>query len=123
MLKPALAVFIGGGVGSLLRWLISVRFNAVVSGFFWGTFVSNAAACLLFGIFFALFRETKYNAFVSPLLLAGFCGGFSTFSAFTGEFLWLVKADRFGAAFGYAAGSLVVCLGALWVGMKLVKLF
>ena len=123
MLKPALAVFIGGGVGSLLRWLLSVRFNVAVSGFFWGTFVSNAAACFLFGIFFALFRETKYNAFVNPLLLAGFCGGFSTFSAFTGEFLWLLKADRFWAAFGYAAGSFVVCLGALWVGMKLLKLF
>lgn len=123
MLKSALAVFIGGGVGSLLRWLLSVRFNAVVSGFFWGTFISNAAACLLFGIVFALFRETKHDVWANPLLLVGFCGGFSTFSAFTGEFLFLLKADRFGAAFGYATGSFLVCLAALWVGMRLVRLF
>lgn len=123
MLKPALAVFIGGGIGSLLRWLISVRFNALETGFFWGTFISNATACFIFGALFGLFRETKYDTWANPLLLVGFCGGFSTFSAFTGEFLFLLKADRFGAAFGYAMASFVVCLGALWVGMRLVKLF
>jgi CrcB protein len=79
-----LAVFIGGGLGSIARFSLSLLFIKLKwTNFPWATLVSNVLACLVLAFLVFTFKdkmmETKW---LTPLLITGFCGGFSTFSTF-----------------------------------------
>ncbi len=77
-------VGIGGFVGSVLRYLVSVAFaNWLGSPFPYATFAVNIAGCFVMGILFGLSeRAGVLSPEMRALLMAGFCGGFTTFSAF-----------------------------------------
>ncbi|MFM8995792.1 MAG: FluC/FEX family fluoride channel [Bacteroidota bacterium] len=77
------AVLIGGALGGVLRWLISLKIPFVVQQFSWGTFVVNMVACLLMG---ALYPRLS-NDFWRLLLFTGLLGGFSTFSGLAIEII------------------------------------
>jgi len=85
-MKQLLLVFIGGGFGSVLRYIIGKYLNNVESGIPYGTFAANILGSLLIGIILGLAAKNNTLSQNQTLLLAtGFCGGFTTFSTFAYE--------------------------------------
>jgi fluoride exporter len=87
MVKNILIVAFGGGVGSALRYLVSITVQKNMGVTFpWGTLVVNLIGCLVIGILYALAdKGSIMGAEVRLLLSVGLCGGFTTFSTFAGE--------------------------------------
>lgn len=87
-------VFVGGGLGSLLRYLIGLGFQKTNSSLPWSTFISNITACIIFSLVLWLMQSKDLvNTNLKLLLLTGFCGGLSTFSSFGYETFLLFKQD------------------------------
>ncbi len=109
-------VFIGGGLGSLARYGISLASGKMFSGYFpLGTFISNLIACLILGITIYWFKDKlETHNWITPLVVTGFCGGFSTFSTWSKETLDLIQQGNIGWAVANIAISIVVCMGLLF---------
>ena len=84
-----LAVFIGGGIGSVARYAVSLALNG--RGFPFGTFAVNVAGFFLIGIFGTLSSRLGWSETTRLLLSVGLCGGFTTFSTFSNECLSMVR--------------------------------
>jgi CrcB protein len=123
MIKNLLLVGVGGGAGSIARWLCQRwALTLFPNSFPWGTFGVNITGCLLIGIFWGLsFKGFDANESWKLFLMTGFCGGFTTFSAFTLEGIGLIKEQRLFLFFSYAAGSVILGLLATYVGMKIIR--
>lgn len=118
-------VFLGGGVGSVARYLIGRWITgAQVQIFPWGTFVVNIIACLIMGLLLGWMGE-RTASWPRMLLVVGFCGGFSTFSAFSAESLQLLQRSQHLALVLYIAGSVVLCIAAtatgVWLSSRLTQ--
>lgn len=87
----ALMVFVGGGAGSVLRYLIGTFFRTVSISLPVATLVSNITSCLIFALIVTAQKSFTISPAISNLLLAGFCGGLSTFSTFSHETFLLLK--------------------------------
>lgn len=116
-----LAVFVGGGLGSLLRHALGTWLNPPLGhGWPWGTWAVNAVGCLLAGFTLGWLESMRG---VTPLwrivLLTGFCGGFTTFSAFALE-VW-AYAPRSRMWPWYLGSTVVVSLLACGLGLWLAR--
>lgn len=123
-MKSALLVALGGALGSVLRWLVGGWMQAALPGsaFPWGTFTVNALGSFAIG---ALLGIPVDRGLVPPaarlLLVTGFLGGFTTFSAYSHETLQLARDGHWPGAFGYALGSVAVGLVAAYGGWELAS--
>lgn len=123
-MKQLLLVFIGGGFGSTLRYVIGKYMNSTETGIPWGTFTANIIGSLLIGLILGLAVKNDTLSSNQTLLLAtGFCGGFTTFSTFAYENHVLLKAGDFTSFALYTIGSFVVGFLAVFLGLFLVKSF
>jgi CrcB protein len=113
-----LLVFVGGGVGTLFRYVIAVAMASKSAVFPWGTLAINILAALLFGFFFTLTAKTDSTS-LRLLLCTGFCGGFSTFSTFSFENYQLIQQGNFGLLAAYILTSVIACLIGIKMGMML----
>jgi CrcB protein len=121
-MKQFLLVFIGGGFGSGLRYLIGRYLNSSETGIPYGTFAANIIGSLLIGIILGLAAKNDALSQNQTLLLAtGFCGGFTTFSTFAYENHVFLKSGDFTSFAIYAIGSFIVGFLAVFLGLHLVK--
>lgn len=118
MIREIITVGLGGAAGSIVRYLVSYGLLAghTLLGFPAGTFTVNAAGSLVIGFLLAL----APSASASQLLVVGFCGGFTTFSA---DAVRLLRAGDYGPAAAYVALSVAVCIAfaalGMWIGAQL----
>lgn len=121
-MKQALLVFIGGGFGSVLRYIIGKFLNNTETGIPYGTFIANIFGSLLIGIILGLASKNQALSQNHTLLLAtGFCGGFTTFSSFAYENHVLLKTGDFTAFALYTIATFIVGFFAVFAGMYLIK--
>jgi CrcB protein len=124
MIKNIALVALGGGAGSAARYLCQKWFaENVMHPFPWGTFAVNMAGCFLLGVIYAIAEKT---AILSPqtrlLLITGFCGGFTTFSAFAFENMTLLRSGDVVYFLLYSLGSVAIGVVAVIGGITFVKL-
>lgn len=115
-----LAVFIGGGTGSVLRWFLSLRLNPAHHVIPLGTLTANLIGAFIIGAGLAWFnRMTHIDPLWKLLITTGFCGGLTTFSTFSAEVVFLLQDGRFGWAFLNMAlnlcGSFAMTALAFWI--------
>jgi CrcB protein len=108
-LSQLLAVALGAAAGAVLRWLTALWLNNAWAGFALGTLAVNCVGGLLIGVSLVVFAREP-NEMLRLLLVTGFLGGFTTFSAFSAESLSLLQAGRFEMA---ALHSFAHVMGAL----------
>lgn len=123
MLRSILLVAIGGAAGSVLRYLTSLAVKHYFSGSFpLGTFIVNMLGCLLIGIFSGWALKYQWaNPNFTLLVMTGFCGGYTTFSAFALENFNLMQNDNFITAITYTALSIFAGIACVWLGILLTK--
>ncbi|WMW77188.1 fluoride efflux transporter CrcB [Flavobacterium sp. 20NA77.7] len=114
-------IFIGGGLGSTLRYAISYFFAKNQGNQFpWATFVANGLGCLVIGLLFGYFQKNNVqNDSLKLFLTVGFCGGFTTFSALSLENFQFIQNQHYNLATIYTTTSLVIGLLAVYAGFKL----
>jgi CrcB protein len=125
MWKSIVAIAIGAALGALLRWHLGNRLNAVFPSLPPGTLLANLIGAYLIGLAIAFF--SSYPA-ISPewrlLIVTGFCGGLTTFSAFSAEITALLQQGQAlwaaGAIAGHVAGSVLMTLAGIgtWRGVR-----
>jgi len=113
-----LLVFIGGGLGSVARWGISLALQPLLPRFPWATLAANGLACFIMGILLAHQLATGVVEQRRLLIAVGFCGGFSTFSTFTAETLQLWQGGQQTLAALNVLGSFAICFACLLLGLK-----
>lgn len=118
-----LAIAIGGALGSVLRYVLSTSVqNALGRDFPYGTLLVNLVGCLAMGVLFTVFLErAMHEGAWRAGLVIGVLGGFTTFSAYSMETVLLLEEGAYGRAAVYAAASVILCVGATVVGVRLAK--
>jgi len=120
MLKQLLLVGFGGGLGSILRYLTSVltaRFYD--EAFPLATFVVNAVGCFVMGLLAGI--PGGFSQDMRWFFVAGFCGGFTTFSAFAFENFRLFQGNSHFTALSYIGLSVVTGLVGVWLGLQVAR--
>ncbi len=121
-MKSFLLVFLGGGLGSSLRYLVTIAMNQYSKVLPFGTFTVNMLGCLLIGLILGYAQKENTLTSNQTLLLAtGFCGGFTTFSAFANENLELIKNGEIFNFSVYTICSILVGVLAVFIGFYLIN--
>ena len=122
-MKQALLVFLGGGFGSVARYYVGKWLNNAENAIPYGTLLSNILGSLLIGVILGyLAKSSNLSESHSLLLATGFCGGFTTFSAFAYENQLFLKNGDYFSFLSYTLGSLILGFIAVFVGLYFSKL-
>lgn len=121
-MKQLLLVFIGGGFGSIARYIIGKYLNSSSDGIPYGTFAANILGSLLIGFILGWAAKNETLTQNQLLLLAtGFCGGFTTFSTFAYENHVFLKSGDFLSFFLYTILSFILGLAAVFAGIWAIR--
>ncbi|MDR1763204.1 MAG: fluoride efflux transporter CrcB [Dysgonamonadaceae bacterium] len=124
MLKQIIFVGLGGGIGSIFRFAVSKYAESKGGGVFpWATFTVNILGCLLIGVLFGFSaKQPWFDSNMKALFMTGFCGGFTTFSAFSLENVQMYQSGNFPTLAVYVAMSIIVGFLAVYAGIALTNL-
>ena len=121
-MKAALIVFLGGGLGSILRYLINLLIKNPEGQFPINTFLVNMIGSFLIGFIFGYLNENNYvNNNVILFLIIGFCGGLTTFSSFTYDSYELISFGKIFYLIIYNFLSVVIGIALVFFGLWLSK--
>lgn len=117
-----LSIFIGGGLGSVLRYLVNLTFGKTVMcqncALPLATLSVNLIGSFFLGFLYAVFiQKTNFHPYLKVGLSVGFCGGLTTFSTFSVEAYDLLKNGEIIAAGGYVLLSVIICIAAVGAGI------
>lgn len=125
MIKTLALIGAGGALGAMARYGVVVAAGALTGGSSplpWGTLIVNVTGSLAIGfIVGALSESAALHSIARPLLIVGFLGAFTTFSAFSMETLTLIESGRAASALGYAMLSVMLCVSAAWFGLRMAR--
>jgi fluoride exporter len=109
-------IFLGGGLGSLSRFGISIAVKNVFGGFYpVATFLSNIFSCIILSLFILFFHaRAEVTPAIKFLVITGFCGGFSTFSAFSLETSELMRSGNLFIAVANILCNVVCCIAIVF---------
>ncbi len=119
-MKTLLFIFLGGGIGSILRYIISSLEHKLFPATFLpiSTLFVNILGCFIIGYCSSLFKD--YSC-LRPLFITGFCGGFTTFSTFSSENINLLLNGQFLSSIIYITLSIILGLLAVYLGIHISK--
>lgn len=120
-----LLVFLGGGTGAVLRFIIGPGLQAL-SGLTFpiGTFVVNVTGCFIIGLLAGLAEaKSMFSLEARQFIFVGILGGYTTFSTFGLETFQLIREGQILLAVANAAGQVIVGLLLVWAGFIVAKLF
>lgn len=122
MIKNILLIFVGGGLGSVCRYLISEIVFFKKFNFPYPTLVTNLIGCLLIGLAlgWSIKNSNTDSSFVIMFTI-GFCGGFTTFSSFSQESLVLINNSHYNYLFFYVLSSVLIGILSVFIGLKISK--
>lgn len=117
-MKEFLTVFVGGGLGSVLRYGVQslLHERIVAYNFPWATFAVNIVGCFLIGMFYGLSASSGMSVQTRVFLTAGLCGGFTTFSTFSNDSIEMMRQGQLGLCLMYILLSVVLGICACWLG-------
>ncbi len=124
-MKAVLVVGLGGFLGSLARYKLGgwVLHHTASWQFPLSTFAVNVVGCTIVGILVGIAEQRHELSPAARLfLITGFCGGFTTFSAFGFETVYLLRRHEVAWALANAVLSVVAGIGAVWLGWRTVEL-
>ncbi len=124
MIRLLLLVGTGGFLGTVARFLTSRYFAAYFpSSFPYGTFVVNVVGCFLIGLIYGISEKGNFMSTEWRLILTvGFCGGFTTFSAFAAENIAMLRDTEYFNFFLYTGSSIFIGLLATYAGIMITKI-
>lgn len=121
MFVTALQVALGGAIGATCRYLTNVAMRTMLGvGFPWGTLTVNVVGSFLMGVLVVVL-ERKGGAYLVPLVMTGILGGFTTFSAFSLDAVFLVEEGKTMLALIYMSASVLVSVAALVAGLSMAR--
>ena len=123
-MNKLLLVFIGGGVGSMARYLVGMlTLRTLGPGWPYGTFSVNVIGGFVMGLLAGIlaFKGGADQERWRVLIGVGVLGGFTTFSSFSLETALMLERKEYTGAFGYVAGSVLLAVGALFVGLAAAR--
>ena len=122
MLKEIISVFVGGGIGSALRYLINKSSFIMPNSFPYSTFITNIIGCFILGLTVGYFlKNNNQNSLMFTFLTIGICGGFTTFSTFSSEGLTLINNGNYSTFLIYTLVSIILGLLAVYFGAIIYK--
>lgn len=120
MIRNILLIGLGGAIGSMFRYAIGCLIGT--KNFPLSTLLINVVGSFVIGLVMAYcLKNESFSANWKLFLTTGICGGFTTFSAFSLENLQMLQQGKLGMAICYAAGSVLLSIGAVWAGFKLIN--
>lgn len=122
--KIALVAF-GGAIGAVLRYVGAAWASRLVGAGFAGTVFVNVVGSFLMGVCAVVLMERMPGAWsrYGPFFITGVLGGFTTFSAFSLDALYLMERGRWAIAVAYVGGSVALSILALYAGLRLARLW
>ncbi len=119
-MKNILLVAAGGSIGAVLRYSISLMFPQ--QAFPYSTLIINLVGSFFLGAILAMsLKNEDLPAGFKLFLATGICGGFTTFSGFSGENLALLQTEKYNQFFLYIITSVAGGIFATWLGFKLIQ--
>jgi fluoride exporter len=118
-----LVVFIGAGLGGVVRYAVAMLMQQDgAAAFPWATLIVNVTGSLVLGFLYVLLEGSAGASQWRAFLGIGFCGGYTTFSAFSYETVRMLEGGDWNRALVYVSSSVLVCIAATFIGFRLAAM-